>query len=87
MDAMAAVESRVRDEVRARGIDPLRDPESVRDLVDEAIQRSLADGPLDDAAALGTFVFHSIAGFGPLQPYFDDPDVEELWINARLTYW
>ena len=22
-----------------------------------------------------------VAGFGPLQPYLDDPDVEEVWIN------
>ncbi|MFM8350752.1 MAG: CpaF family protein, partial [Actinomycetales bacterium] len=26
-------------------------------------------------------VMHAICGFGPLQPYFDDPSVEELWIN------
>jgi pilus assembly protein CpaF len=23
-----------------------------------------------------------VAGYGPLQPYLDDPTVEELWINA-----
>jgi len=23
-----------------------------------------------------------VAGFGPLQPYLDDPEVEEIWINA-----
>ncbi|MBK9740801.1 MAG: CpaF family protein [Actinobacteria bacterium] len=81
MDAGATVEGRVRDEVRARGIDPQRDPESVRHLVDEAILESLTHGPLDDVATLGTTVFHAVAGFGLLQPYFDDPLVEELWIN------
>ncbi len=26
-------------------------------------------------------VFDAVAGFGPLQQYFDDPEVEEIWIN------
>ena len=75
----------MRDEVRARGIDPLRDREAVRDLVDAAVRQALAEGPVGDAAALGTSVFHAVAGFGPLQPFFDDPEVEEVWINERLT--
>ena len=72
----------MRERVRAQGIDPLRDPAAVRALVDAAILESLVDGPLDDASGVGTSVFHAVAGFGPLQPYFDDPEVEEVWINA-----
>jgi pilus assembly protein CpaF len=30
-------------------------------------------------------LLESVSGFGPLQRYLDDPDVEELWINERLT--
>ncbi len=26
-------------------------------------------------------VVAAVSGFGPLQRYFDDPDVEEIWIN------
>ena len=26
-------------------------------------------------------VFDQVAGFGPLQRFFDDPSVEEIWIN------
>src|ERR671930_183121 len=26
-------------------------------------------------------VLDSVAGFGPLQRWFDDPEVEEIWIN------
>jgi pilus assembly protein CpaF len=26
-------------------------------------------------------VLESVAGFGPFQPYLDDPTVEETWIN------
>ncbi|MCX6431342.1 MAG: ATPase, T2SS/T4P/T4SS family [Actinobacteria bacterium] len=82
MDAVAVIEGRVRDAVRARGIDPLRDPESVRELVDAAVQESLSEGPVAEATSVGRSVFHAVAGFGPLQQFFDDPSVEELWINA-----
>lgn len=82
------VEERVRAEVRSRGIDPLRDPDAVRALVDEVLASAWLDDT-DDNAAGAEFVasaalaaFHSIAGFGPLQPLLDDPSVEELWINA-----
>lgn len=82
MDAVAVVEERVRDAVRARGIDPLRDPESVRELVEAAVLESLHEAPLAQAESVGRSVFHAVAGFGPLQQFFDDPTVEELWINA-----
>jgi len=87
MDALLAVEDRVRDGVRLRGIDPLVEPEAVRALVDEAVSGVLAEwasGDLDllvDAHHLARHAFDSVAGFGPLQPFFDDPRVEELWIN------
>ena len=48
-----------------------------RQVVDALAQRRHADA--DDVA---TQAFHSIAGFGPLQPLLDDPTVEEVWINA-----
>lgn len=70
----------MRAAVRTRGIDPLRDPEAVRVLVDGAVREALNAGPVDET--VGTAVFQSVAGFGPLQPYFDDPTVEELWING-----
>lgn len=78
--AMASdVEVRVRDAVRARGIDPLRDPLAVRGLVDEVLADVVVD---EDVARAAMAAFHAIAGFGPLQPLLDDPSVEELWINA-----
>ncbi len=38
--------------------------------------------PVDDESACVREVLASVAGYGPLQPYLDDPTVEELWINA-----
>ncbi len=84
---MTVVEDRVREGVRSRGIDPLSDPEAVRELIDATVATVLAEWSLEDGAApadahaLGQHAFSAVAGFGPLQTYFDDPTVEELWIN------
>ncbi len=73
----------MRARVRDRGIDPLREPAAVRSLVDEVLAELVIDERVDDEAEdAATAAFHAIAGFGPLQPYLDDPEVEELWINA-----
>lgn len=69
----------MRDAVRSSGIDPLRDPESVRVLVDSVVREAMAVAPIDES--VGASVFQAVAGFGPLQVFLDDPTVEELWIN------
>lgn len=76
---VVTVTERVRDEVRARGIDPLIDREAVRALAADAVA-GLPRGA--DAEGLARAAFDAIAGFGPLQAHLDDPTVEELWINA-----
>src|SRR5690625_5803178 len=37
---------------------------------------------LDDMLTTQQEVFDAVAGFGPLQPLLDDPQVEEIWINS-----
>lgn len=87
MDARLLVEDRVRDGVRSRGIDPQVEPEAVRVLVDAAVAGVVTEWLdadrelLADRDELARHAFDAVAGFGPLQPYFDDPRVEELWIN------
>jgi pilus assembly protein CpaF len=82
-----AIESQVRDQIRKRGVDPVRDVAAVRALVDDALaawdERALvgAVAPVDDRAALAKSVLDNVAGLGPLQQYLDDPEVEEIWIN------
>ena len=78
MDALAVTEW-VRGEVRTRGIDPLIDREAVRSLSAAAVADLEPGGESD---ALARAAFDAVAGFGPLQRHLDDPDVEELWINA-----
>lgn len=82
------VAERVRERLRAERADPSRDPEfaaqvaraEVRRHNDFALARGLA--PVDDESACVREVLAAVAGYGPLQPYLDDPSVEELWINA-----
>ena len=87
MDAVAIVEGEVRELIRRRGVDPSRDVVDVRRLVEEAVAdydaRSLSGGlpPLPDPDAAVKTVLDVVAGLGPLQPYLDDPRVEEIWVN------
>ncbi len=77
----------VRDEVRRQGVDPLTDVETVRRFAQSAVrahdQRSLSGvvRPVDDPEVVVDELVARVAGFGPLQPYLDDPAVEEIWIN------
>lgn len=87
---MEAVELEVRELVRRRGIDPFTDRLVVRRLVDEVVadydERSLTSNlaPIEPKHA-SRAVYDAVAGFGPLQRHLDDPSVEEIWINGRLT--
>ncbi|MBK9725579.1 MAG: CpaF family protein [Actinomycetales bacterium] len=85
---MRLVESDVREVIRRTGLDPVRRPSDLERLVKEAIadydERSLMGGLpqlLDRDDALKS-VIDAVAGFGALQKYFDDPQVEEIWINS-----
>jgi pilus assembly protein CpaF len=87
MDAVMTVEGEVRELIRRSGLDPARDTRQldrlVRDAVADYDERSLHGGlpTLPDVEDAVKSVIDAVAGFGPLQPYFDDPQVEEIWIN------
>ncbi len=86
--AVGVLEGEVRELVRRRGVDPVRDravvDQLVRDVVADYETRSAIGvvAPLSDPAAAGRAVVDAVAGLGPLQPYLDDPEIEEIWINA-----
>lgn len=88
MEAHALVEAEVRELIRRTGIDPVQDRTSVVDLVREAVSDYDERSMTGSMPLLGNFedavkrVTDAVAGFGPLQEYFDDPQVEEIWINA-----
>lgn len=88
MEALALVEDEVRELVRRGGIDPVAEPGAFRALVASVVteydHRSLSGTlpPLPDVQAAIAAVVDAVAGLGPLQPFLDAPDVEEIWINA-----
>lgn len=86
-DAMRIVDAEVRSVIRERGLDPSADRAAVRRIVESVVaayeQRSLVAAlpVLADVDDVVHEVTDAVAGFGPLQRYLDDPDVEEIWIN------
>lgn len=88
MEATQLLELEVRELIRARGINPVERPDDVRALVATAAAdydaRSLQTSLplLHDMATAQQEIFDAVAGFGPLQPLLDDPEVEEIWINS-----
>ncbi len=92
MGAVDMVEAEVRELVRRRGLDPVEDRAAVRRLVQEVVddydERALTSSlpPLPDPRTAAGAVYDAVAGFGPLQRHLDDPTVEEIRINERLTY-
>ena len=86
-ELVETLDERVRDQVRREGVDPQRDAPLVRRIAEGVVrdhdQRSLT-GAVDPVADVDSVVGELVArvsGFGPLQPYLDDPAVEEIWIN------
>src|SRR5690606_7262927 len=89
--ALDHIRDEVRDLVRRRGLDPVSDPHTTRHLIDEVTdsydERAGRTGLplLHDRDHVRRSVFDDLAGFGPLQRFFDDPTVEEIWINQPGT--
>lgn len=88
MSATATVADRVRERLRTEKSDPSADPERAREIAHDEVRWhndvALARGwrMLDDEAQAVREVLAVVSGMGPLQPYFDDPEVEEIWINS-----
>ncbi len=86
-EVVADLDRLLRSRVQQRGVDPQREAEVVRQLAHQVVRehddRSLtgAVDPVADREALVRFLVAHVSGFGPLQPFLDDPVVEEVWIN------
>ena len=81
------VDGEVRELIRRRGLDPFGDPGPVRMLVRDVVadysERSLSSTlpPVGDPEGVVRDVLDRVAGYGPLQRWLDDPEVEEIWVN------
>ena len=87
LDALESLDADVRGAVRRHGVDPVTDVELVRAFARSAVQdhdqRSMTGAvrPVGDPEAAVDALVARVAGFGPLQPYLDDPSIEEVWIK------
>tara|TARA_R110002020_G_scaffold475905_5_gene714441 strand:+ start:36357 stop:37595 length:1239 start_codon:yes stop_codon:yes gene_type:complete len=85
---VTTIADQVRQRVRRDGVDLSRDGELasryVRDEVRRYSERALGGSVplLTDEAQAAREVVAALTGYGPLQPFFDDDTVEELWING-----
>ena len=86
-DLVESLDQRVRAAVRREGVDPQRDAIVVRRLAEAVVrahdERSLTGvvAPVSDVDSMVGELVARVSGFGPLQPFLDDPSVEEVWIN------
>lgn len=87
-DPVRTIAERVRGRVLREGVDLARDDGVAARLAAEEVRRyseralAGAHAPLGDEQVAAREVVASITGYGPLQPFFDDPTVEEIWINS-----
>jgi pilus assembly protein CpaF len=87
-EAVRTITERVRARVRTDCVDLASDAalaeRYARDALRDYVERSVAGaGPLiADEEQATREVIASLTGFGPLQPYLDDPTIEEIWLNS-----
>ncbi len=86
-EVVEALDGWLREQVRREGVDPQREVGVVRRLAEDVVreydERSLTGAvtPLPDPEAVVGELVARVAGFGALQPFLDDPEIEEIWIN------
>ncbi|OKL49798.1 pilus assembly protein CpaF [Boudabousia liubingyangii] len=83
---LSNLETKVRQQVRLEQIDPQYEQGRLAELITEVVrQEEIATAsPFteeDQRSSLINKLINTISGFGPLQQYLDDPEVEEIWCN------
>lgn len=87
-DAVRTIAERVRTRVLRDGVDLAGDDELAARYAHEEVRRYSeralggAHAGLGDEHGTAREVVASLTGYGALQPFFDDDEVEEIWING-----
>ena len=87
VDLVGELDQQVRSVVRREGVDPQLDITRVRRIAEDVVrahdERSLTGvvTPVPDAVGVVGELVARVSGFGPLQRFLDDTEVEEIWIN------
>src|SRR5687768_2296829 len=86
-DLVGDLDQELRAVVRRERVDPQLDSARVRRLAEEVVrahdERSLTGvvAPVPDPVGVVGELVARVSGFGALQHFLDDPEVEEIWIN------
>jgi len=86
--AVTIITDRVRERVRREGVDLSLDASLAHSFVRDEVQRysehALGGSMplLADESHATRQILATLTGFGALQPFLDDPSIEEIWINA-----
>jgi hypothetical protein len=89
--AESIITDQVRERVRRDGVDLRTDRELAGRYVSDAVrrysERALGGSVplLADEANTTRQIVAALTGFGALQPFFDDAEVEEIWINSARS--
>ena len=87
VDLVGDLDQQLRAAVRREGVDPQVDTVRVRRLAEDLVrahdERSLTGvvAPVPDPVGVVGELVARVSGFGPLQRFLEDPEVEEIWIN------
>lgn len=71
----------VRRAVADSGFDPVTDSERLREIVDQSFALFEVDNE-EEQHAVTTAIMADIGGYGPLQKFLDDPEIEEIYVNS-----
>lgn len=71
----------VRRAVTESGFDPVTDSERLREIVDQSFALFEVDNE-EEQHAVTTAIMADIGGYGPLQKFLDDPEIEEIYVNS-----
>ena len=88
VELVEQLDQHVRELVRREGVDPQREAALVRRIAENVVrahdERSLtgAVAPVPHVDSVVGELVARVSGFGALQPFLDDPTVEEIWINS-----
>src|SRR3954465_4749580 len=88
LDLVGELDQQVRSVVRREGVDPQLDATRVRRIAEDVVrahdERSLTGvvTPVPDPVGVVGELVARVSGFGALQRFLDDPEVEEIWING-----
>lgn len=91
--AYEKLRARVAERIEDRKLDVEHQPDGVGRLIGEVVAEYQATAhkginePLRDPTDMEARLWQAVAGFGPLTEIFDDPDVEEIFIEGdRISY-